>query len=197
MGRSESPVDAPADGSRQGRAAGSRESPARDRGHGVKRRHSTSAEDGCRHKKRSRSSKRKKEKEKERRRKKKSKKEKKRRKVESEGGSEAATETPLSEVVAGPPEELRERPEESGTDEQRARIQAMRPMTKEEWDARQSIIRRVVDPETGRERLIKGDGEILEEIVTKDRNKEINKHKTMGDGFTFQVRMGLHKGDRR
>lgn len=179
MGRSESPVDATA-----GRAAGSRESPARDRGHGVKRRHGTSAEDGCRHKKRSRSSKRKKEKE--RRRKKKSKKEKKRRKVESEGGSAAATETPLSEVVAGPPEELRERPEESGTDEQRARIQAMRPMTKEEWDARQSIIRRVVDPETGRERLIKGDGEILEEIVTKDRNKEINKHKTMGDGFTFQ-----------
>ena len=28
----------------------------------------------------------------------------------------------------------------------------MKPMTKEEWDARQSIIRRVVDPETGRTR---------------------------------------------
>uniref|UniRef100_A0A8C5RJ76 ADP-ribosylation factor-like protein 6-interacting protein 4 n=1 Tax=Laticauda laticaudata TaxID=8630 RepID=A0A8C5RJ76_LATLA len=61
------------------------------------------------------------------------------------------------------------------TDEQKFRIQAMKPMTKEEWDARQSVIRKVLDPETGRMRLIKGDGEILEEIVTKDRHKEINK----------------------
>lgn len=38
------------------------------------------------------------------------------------------------------------------TDEQKSRIQAMKPMTKEEWDARQSIIRKVVDPETGRTR---------------------------------------------
>lgn len=36
------------------------------------------------------------------------------------------------------------------TDEQKSRIQAMKPMTKEEWDARQSVIRKVVDPETGR-----------------------------------------------
>ena len=28
----------------------------------------------------------------------------------------------------------------------------MKPMTKEEWDARQSVIRTVVDPETGRTR---------------------------------------------
>lgn len=37
----------------------------------------------------------------------------------------------------------------------------MKPMTKEEWDARQSVIRRVVDPETGRTRYDpgeKGDG---------------------------------------
>lgn len=38
------------------------------------------------------------------------------------------------------------------TDEQKSRIQAMKPMTKEEWDARQSVIRKVVDPETGRTR---------------------------------------------
>lgn len=38
------------------------------------------------------------------------------------------------------------------TDEQKSRIQAMKPMTKEEWDARQSVIRRVLDPETGRTR---------------------------------------------
>lgn len=38
------------------------------------------------------------------------------------------------------------------TDEQKSRIQAMKPMTKAEWDARQSVIRKVVDPETGRTR---------------------------------------------
>lgn len=77
------------------------------------------------------------------------------------------------------------------TDEQKSRIQAMKPMTKEEWDARQSVIRKVVDPETGRTRLIKGDGEVLEEIVTKERHREINKQATRGDGLAFQMRVGL------
>lgn len=49
------------------------------------------------------------------------------------------------------------------------------PQTKEDYDKIQSNIRRVVDPETGRTRLIKGDGEILEEIVTRDRHKAINR----------------------
>ncbi|KAM8961920.1 ADP-ribosylation factor-like protein 6-interacting protein 4 [Pelodytes ibericus] len=77
------------------------------------------------------------------------------------------------------------------TDEQKSRIQAMKPMTKEEWDARQSVIRKVIDPETGRMRLIKGDGEVLEEIVSKDRHKEINKQATQTDGLTFQMRSGM------
>lgn len=77
------------------------------------------------------------------------------------------------------------------TDEQKTRIQAMKPMTKEEWDARQSVIRKVMDPETGRIRLIKGDGEVLEEIVSRDRHKEINKHATANDGLTFQMRSGM------
>ncbi|XP_067910664.1 ADP-ribosylation factor-like protein 6-interacting protein 4 isoform X2 [Heterodontus francisci] len=93
-----------------------------------------------------------------------------------------------SEGTAGRLEE-----EHTVIDEQKARIQAMRPMTREEWDARQSIIRRVVDRETGRSRIIKGDGEVLEEIVSQKRHKEINKFATMGDGFTFQVRMGLNQ----
>ncbi|KAM4808775.1 ADP-ribosylation factor-like protein 6-interacting protein 4 [Rhinophrynus dorsalis] len=85
--------------------------------------------------------------------------------------------------------------EDSGpvlTDEQKSRIQAMKPMTKEEWDARQSVIRKVMDPETGRMRLIKGDGEVLEEIVSKDRHKEINKQATQNDGLTFQMRSGMY-----
>lgn len=35
-------------------------------------------------------------------------------------------------------------------------------------------------------RLIKGDGEIIEEIVTRDRHKQINQEATRSDGRTFQ-----------
>lgn len=38
------------------------------------------------------------------------------------------------------------------TDEQKARLSTKRPLTKEEYEAKQSVIRRVVDPETGRTR---------------------------------------------
>ncbi|XP_063231939.1 ADP-ribosylation factor-like protein 6-interacting protein 4 [Bacillus rossius redtenbacheri] len=66
------------------------------------------------------------------------------------------------------------------------RAKAMAPMTKEEWDRRQSIVRRVVDEETGRTRLVKGDGEILEEIVSKQEHSRINKLATKNDGQFFQ-----------
>ncbi|XP_050964686.1 ADP-ribosylation factor-like protein 6-interacting protein 4 [Labeo rohita] len=79
------------------------------------------------------------------------------------------------------------------TDEQKARLCTKRPMTKEEYEARQSVIRRVLDPETGRTRLVRGDGEILEEIVSKDRHKEINKQATKGDGDVFQKRLGISR----
>lgn len=70
---------------------------------------------------------------------------------------------------------------------------AMAPMTKEEWEKQQSVIRRVYDPETGRNRLIKGDGEVLEEIVSKERHKEINKAATIKDGEHFQKKAGFLK----
>ncbi|XP_059058590.1 ADP-ribosylation factor-like protein 6-interacting protein 4 [Achroia grisella] len=63
---------------------------------------------------------------------------------------------------------------------------AMAPMTKEEWEQRQSVVRRVLDEETGRHRLIKGDGEVLEEIVSRDRHRQINKQATQADGEFFQ-----------
>ncbi|XP_038220777.1 ADP-ribosylation factor-like protein 6-interacting protein 4 [Zerene cesonia] len=63
---------------------------------------------------------------------------------------------------------------------------AMAPMTKEEWEKRQSVVRRVLDEETGRYRLIKGDGEVLEEIVSRDRHKQINREATIADGNFFQ-----------
>lgn len=64
---------------------------------------------------------------------------------------------------------------------------AQAPETPEEYKARQSQIRREIDPITGRSRLIKGDGEILEEIVSRERHLSINKQATRGDGQFFQL----------
>lgn len=60
------------------------------------------------------------------------------------------------------------------------------PETPEEFQRRQNQMRREVDPVTGRIRLIKGDSEILEEIVSKDRHREINKQATSGDGAYYE-----------
>ncbi|KAM9546090.1 LOW QUALITY PROTEIN: ADP-ribosylation factor-like protein 6-interacting protein 4 [Salvelinus alpinus] len=75
------------------------------------------------------------------------------------------------------------------TGEQKARLSTKRPLTKEEYEAKQSVIRRVVDPETG---CTRGEGEIIEEIVSKERHKEINKQATKGDGNSFQKKLGLN-----
>lgn len=64
-------------------------------------------------------------------------------------------------------------------------------MTKEEWEKQQSVMRHVYDEESGRTRLIKGDGEVMEEIVSRDRHREINKISTQGDGRFFAAKMGL------
>ncbi|XP_064549310.1 ADP-ribosylation factor-like protein 6-interacting protein 4 [Drosophila montana] len=61
------------------------------------------------------------------------------------------------------------------------------PETPEEYQRRQSQIRREVDPVTGRTRLIKGDSEILEEIVSKPRHCDINRKATSGDGDYFEA----------
>ncbi|XP_034026246.1 ADP-ribosylation factor-like protein 6-interacting protein 4 [Thalassophryne amazonica] len=79
------------------------------------------------------------------------------------------------------------------TDEQKARLSTKRPLTKEEYEARQSVIRRVVDPETGRTRLMRGEGEIIEEIVSREKHREINKQATRGDADAFQRKLGLNR----
>lgn len=63
---------------------------------------------------------------------------------------------------------------------------ARAPETREEYEARQAIVRRVLDPETGRSRLVKGDGEIIEECVSRERHMDINRQATAGDGAEFQ-----------
>lgn len=42
-------------------------------------------------------------------------------------------------------------------------------------------------------RLIKGDGEVLEEIVSRDRHKEINRQATRGDGEFFQAQLRVNQ----
>jgi len=73
----------------------------------------------------------------------------------------------------------------SGRDEKEDRDRRV-PMTKEMWEKQQSVVRREFDSDTGRVRLVKGGGEILEECVSKDRQREINRQATVGDGQAFQ-----------
>ncbi|KAI9553068.1 hypothetical protein GHT06_020959 [Daphnia sinensis] len=65
------------------------------------------------------------------------------------------------------------------------------PMTKEEYDKQQNTLRRVVDPETGRTRLIRGSGEVVEEIVSRERHQAINRKATIADGNFFQAQANL------
>ena len=66
----------------------------------------------------------------------------------------------------------------------------MRPMTPAEWKAKREEVKRVQD-DTGRWRLVRGDGEVLEEIVSRDRHLAINKQATRGDGEGFLQVLGL------
>ena len=83
----------------------------------------------------------------------------------------------------------------------------MVPMTKEEWEKQQvsrhllrfssgtdlihgfnssqNVIRKVYDPDTGRHRLVKGSGEILEEIVSYSRHKDINRDDNIEQIFGY------------
>lgn len=64
--------------------------------------------------------------------------------------------------------------------------QTMRPMTMQEWQHQSSQLKHVIDPDTGRKRLIRGNGEIVEEIVSAKRHAEINRQATQHDGAVFQ-----------
>ena len=75
-----------------------------------------------------------------------------------------------------------------------AKARMMMPMSLEEHQARQSIVREVYDPETGRTRLVRGDGEIIERIVSRDEHAAINRQATRGDGASF-IR-GIHQARR-
>ncbi|KAJ3252972.1 hypothetical protein HDU77_004834 [Chytriomyces hyalinus] len=61
----------------------------------------------------------------------------------------------------------------------------MAPQRPEEHVAEMNKLRRELDPMTGRIRLIKGTGEVVEEIVTKKQHLEINQQATRGDGAAY------------
>ena len=90
-------------------------------------------------------------------------------------------------------ERLKNKPQESekvqnfAEEENTSVVPQHKPMTKEEYDKKQSVVKRVFDEDTGRMRLVKGDGEIIEEIVSASRQKEINKMATHSDGQSFQA----------
>lgn len=83
-------------------------------------------------------------------------------------------------------EKERKKPKDTKSPPVNSDTKKMVPMTKEEWDKKQSVVRRVYDEDTGRNRLVKGDGEILEECVSKERQMQINKAATKQDGTSFQ-----------
>jgi hypothetical protein len=80
---------------------------------------------------------------------------------------------------------------------------------REDYEREQSVVRRVLDPATGRvryvarglgaergdrgaysrARLVKGSGEILESIVSRDEARQLNRLATTTDGITYQAVM--------
>jgi hypothetical protein len=59
------------------------------------------------------------------------------------------------------------------------------PLTQQQYLELQSQIREVVDPHTGRKRWMRGTGEIVERIVSRDEHLSLNKTATRGDGSSF------------
>lgn len=58
-------------------------------------------------------------------------------------------------------------------------------MTREDYLAEQSRVREEIDPHTGRTRLVRGTGEVIERIVSRDEHARLNKGATRGDGSGF------------
>ena len=79
-----------------------------------------------------------------------------------------------------------------GQEQKKQKKKTMAPMSLEqywetdEYEATQRI-RHELDPDTGRMRLIKGSGEVLEEIVSRSRQQEINAAATRADGQSFMA----------
>ena len=75
--------------------------------------------------------------------------------------------------------------EEAKKQRQQQKAKGMVPMSKEQYEAEQSKVREVYDEESGRYRLVRGSGEIIERIVSQSDHARINQAATRGDGASF------------
>eukprot|EP00980_Cylindrotheca_fusiformis_P024858 scaffold12617_cov91-Cylindrotheca_fusiformis.AAC.2 len=99
---------------------------------------------------------------------------------------------PSNAIASSTPVEQRKEMPTDGlavhNDEDSKRQEAPRrmvPMSKEEYEKEQSRIRQVYDPESGRYRMVRGTGEIIESIVSRADHLRINQQATRGDGASF------------
>lgn len=69
--------------------------------------------------------------------------------------------------------------------ESKAKSKSMVPMSREQYEKQQSQVREVFDAESGRWRLVKGTGEIIERICSRAQHVAINQRATQGDGDSF------------
>ena len=67
----------------------------------------------------------------------------------------------------------------------RHKSRSMVPMSREQYETQQNTIREVYDEESGRYRLVRGTGEIIERIVSRSQHASINQQATRGDGNSF------------
>jgi Nuclear RNA-splicing-associated protein len=81
-------------------------------------------------------------------------------------------------------------------DDRKCRQRNMAPMSREEYERQQSQVRQVLDVETGRMRLVRGTGEIIETMVSRAQHAAINQQATRGDSSTF-ARSVFHAAGRR
>ena len=69
------------------------------------------------------------------------------------------------------------------------RRDVMKPISKEQYERNRSIVREVFDEESGRFRSVRGNGEIIERIVTRNEHERINCMATLGDGRYYASRV--------
>lgn len=74
---------------------------------------------------------------------------------------------------------------EEGSQQNLGKARSLAPMTRAQYDAQQSIVREVYDEQTGRYRLIRGTGEVIERMVSRSQHLAINQQATRGDGGSF------------
>lgn len=98
-----------------------------------------------------------------------------------------ASETPTDKETSNPTHTVATPQDQGGGGEKRATAAAaaMVPMTREQYEAQQSTVREVYDEETGRTRLVRGTGEIIERMVSRQDHERINQTATRGDGAGF------------